>query len=168
MARGRTRRHLDRVNQERLRRLTEAERAAGEECPPLEDILHALFDPTVALWDDHPDFMRLLGRLQFEPDHDLHRFYLSQFDDILDRFKPALERALPALPLQELFWRMHFLLGAMVHTWTCHPDLYHVSGGLCTVNPYPKTMDRLIEFGAAGLRAGHSARRRSGGSRRRS
>lgn len=144
-------RHLAPLNAERIAILDRAERASGGKHLPLETILHALFDPTISLWADHPHFMRILGRLQFEADDDLHAFYLSRFEETIVRFKAALTRALPRVPLRELFWRMHFIFGAMVQTWACGSDLETISEGLCSMRPYQATIDRLVAFGVAAL-----------------
>jgi AcrR family transcriptional regulator len=145
-------RRLGTLNAHRLRLLDGAE--AGGRAPSLEQILRAFIAPTILVWRDHPDFMRLCGRLFHEPDPLLHGFFMSQFEEIIRRFKAALTRALPSVPVVELFWRMHFLLGAMVHTWTAHDDLERHSRGLCKVRDHDELIDRLVSFGAAGLRAG--------------
>ncbi len=145
-------RRLDPLNAERLRLLDEAERASGDSPIALEVLLHAFFDPTVKLWEEAPAFMLLLGRLEFDPDEKLHLFYLGQFEEVLIRFKAAATRALPDVPMKDLFWRMHFVLGAMLHTWTCNRDIEWISGGLCQIRPYQEVVDRLVAFGVTGMR----------------
>lgn len=146
-------RRLMPLNQERLRLLDEAESSEPGEPPRLEAVLYSFFTPTIRVWREHPPFMRLAGRLQFEPSEKLHHFFLSQFEEVIRRYEAALARALPDMPRKELFWRMHFLIGAMVHTWTCHHDLDHISGGLCSNSDLKEIVDSLVAFGAAGLRA---------------
>jgi AcrR family transcriptional regulator len=146
-------RRLDPLNGERLRLLGAAEKASGDSPVTLETTLHAFLDPTVKLWTEAPAFMLLLGRLEFEADEKLHGFYLTQFEEVLIRFKAAVTRALPDVPMKDLFWRIHFLLGAMVHAVTCHADLEWISGGLCQTQPFQEMVDRLVAFGVTGLRA---------------
>jgi AcrR family transcriptional regulator len=147
-------RRAEPLNRERIR-LLEAYEAQGNGAPvPLEQILHALFAPSVQLCLEHRDFMRLAGRMLFEPDRELHRVLLSHFVDVFQRFKSALVRGpLRDVPECELFWRMHFLIGAMIHTWANHHDLEWLSGGLCTFANEQEMIGRLITFCAAGLRA---------------
>lgn len=148
-------RRLAPLNATRLTALDRAESRSKGKPPRVEAILHALLDPTVKLWYDHPHFIRLLGRFQFEPGEALHRFFLEQFAEIIPRFKSAITRALPKSPLRELFWRMHFIFAAMEGTWIIGDDLKAVSDGLCRLEPYEHVVDRLVAFGAAGLRATH-------------
>ncbi len=147
-------RRAEPLNRLRLQLLEAYEAEACGGPVPLERILHAFFAPSITLCLQHPDVMRLAARMLFQADKDVRRVFLSQFLDTFLRFKSALMRhALPELPERELFWRMHFLIGAMIHTWANHSDLEWVSGGLCTLENEQDMMERLITFCAGGLRA---------------
>ncbi len=146
-------RRLAPLNEARLKLLDEAEAAAGPSPPTIESILRAFLIPTLHLWQDAPHFLRLGGRLQYEPSEKLHDIFLSQFEEVIRRFDAALTKAFPGVHRRELFWRMHFVVGAMFYTWTCHSDLERVSGGMCKVTDYGELVDRLVAFGAAGFRA---------------
>jgi AcrR family transcriptional regulator len=146
-------RRTEPLNQERLRILETFEVAAGNIAVPLELILHALFAPPIKLCLKHPDFMRLAGRMLSEPDKGIRHVFLSQFKEVFLRFKTALSRALPDLPEKELLWRMHFLAGAMIHTYTNYVVLESLSSGLCILTDDEEVAERLINFSAAGLRA---------------
>ena len=142
------------LNRRRLELLEAYEAEAGDGPAPLERILHAFFAPSVQLCLQHADVMRLAARILFEADKDLRRIFLSHFVDVFLRFKSAVMRHMPPeLPERELFWRMHFLIGAMIHTWANHSDLEWISGGLCTFANEQDMIERLIAFCAAGLRA---------------
>ncbi len=143
-------RRLIPINEERLRLLDRVEAAGGN--PSLEEALRAFFVPEVRMWIDSPRFARLAGRLQYEPDAMLHRFFLAQFEEVIRRFDVAITRAVPEVSREELFWRMGFLIGAMDHTWAC-PYLEGATGGICKIEDPYEVLDRLIAFGAAGLRA---------------
>ncbi len=146
-------RRLKPINKERLRLLDELETKAGGSPLPVESILYSLFSPAIEFCLSHPDFMRLVGRILFEPDKNLQAYFVSQFGEVIVRFKAALGRSLPDLPEKELLWRMHFLAGAMIHTYTNHTVLEAFSGGLCKITEDKEVVDRLINFCAAGLRA---------------
>jgi hypothetical protein len=45
------------------------------------------------------------------------------------------------------------VMGALIHTWSCHRDLERLSGGRCSMKDRAKVALKLIDFGAAGLRA---------------
>jgi len=75
---------------------------------------------------------------------------------VIRRFDVAITRALPEVSRKELYWRTHFLFGAMVHTWVCPADLERISGGLCKVSDSKEVLEQLIAFGVTGLRPGAS------------
>ncbi len=137
------------LNRARLDRLGAAEKRGIT----VEGILRAFLEPTMELSTTAPTFLGLLGRMQMEADPALKEWFLGQFAEVVARYKAALTRALPRVPVEELFWRMHFVLGAMFHTWTCARDLPKLSGGLVKPGDPRRMTDRLVAFGAAGLRA---------------
>ncbi len=58
-------------------------------------------------------FVRLLGLSFSEPHHgQLRRFLMERYQQILARYGLVLRQALPQLSMSELFWRLHFMLGA--------------------------------------------------------
>ena len=146
-------RRLGPLNRSRLRLLDEVEVSAGKRRPKLKAVLHAFIAPTMYLWRDHPHFMQLIGRLHSEPNEKLQRSFMSHFSEVIVRFKAAGLRAMPKLPVSELMWRMHFLVGAMIHTWTNHRNLERLTGGMCSVSDYDEMIERLVTFGAGGLMA---------------
>ena len=148
-------RRLGEVNRRRVELLKGAGR--GRLTP--EQILHAFIAPTFDLMKEAPHFIRLMGRFQAEPDSDMHDFVTSRCREVAEQFKRALTAALPRVPVEDLFWRMHFVMGALVHTWSCHRDLERISGGRCSMKDDGEITRKLIAFGAAGLRA--PARRRA-------
>jgi len=149
-------RRLAPLNQERIALLDALE--ASDENPPLERILEAFVGPPLRLRCDTdrggPMFMRLLGRTLTEPSRGVHEIFVRQFAEIAARFTPALERALPALPLDEIFWKMHFSIGTMAHTMCDTFRLKLISAGRCDAGEdIDATVRRLVSFIAAGLRA---------------
>jgi AcrR family transcriptional regulator len=149
-------RRLGEVNRKRLALLN----GAGRARPAPEEILHAFIAPTFDLMKEAPHFIQLMGRFQAEPDSDTHEFVTSRCREVAQQFKRALTAALPRVPVEDLFWRMHFIMGALVHTWTCHRDIARISGGLCSMKDEDAVTRKLIEFGAAGLRAPARAKKR--------
>jgi AcrR family transcriptional regulator len=149
-------RRLAPLNQERIALLDALE--ASDENPPLERILEAFVGPPLRLRCDTdrggPMFMRLLGRTLTEPSQGVHEIFVRQFAEIAARFTPALERALPSLPLDEIFWKMHFAIGTMAHTMCDTFRLKLLSAGRCDAGEdIDATVRRLVSFIAAGLRA---------------
>lgn len=150
-------RRIDPLNAERLRMLDAAEAAAappaGNGAPGLEAVLRAFIDPTIRLCTESPAFMKIAGRLQMDPDPELRAYVLGRSAELVMRYQVAVTRELPDTPIEELFWRFSFLAGALFHTWAAADDLEALSGGLCRVDDTRALVDRLVQFGAAGLRA---------------
>lgn len=149
-------RRLGEVNRKRLALLN----GTGRGRPSPESILHAFIAPTFDLMKEAPHFIQLMGRFQAEPDSDVHDFVTSRCREVAQQFKRALTAALPRVPVEDLFWRMHFIMGALVHTWTCHRDIERISEGRCTMKDEDAVTRKLIEFGAAGLRAPSLSKKR--------
>ena len=142
-------RRLGKVNRRRLELLN----GTGKGRPAPEEILHAFIAPTFDLMKEAPHFIQLMGRFQAEPDSDVHDFVTSRCREVATQFKRALTAALPRVAVEDLFWRMHFIMGALVHTWTCHRDIERISEGRCSMKDEEDVTRKLIAFGAAGLRA---------------
>jgi hypothetical protein len=66
------------------------------------------------------------------------------------RFIAAFRRALPELPEDELYWRMHFMTGAMAHALCGSPFL--ADGGLDR-EVMRRRLQRLVTFLSAGFHA---------------
>ena len=150
-------RRLGPLNAERLALLDKYEHESGKRAVPLPKILEALVGPALRLSRDSERggavFMRLLGRCVLEPDEKIQMMLNHQFHYLLERFTPALQRALPNLPPVDFFWRIHFLVGSMAHTMADSERLRAISGGLCDPDDTEGTVRQLLTFLNAGLRA---------------
>lgn len=149
-------RRLVPLNRERLGRLTVLEEAAGS--PSLEAILEAFIGPTLKdPADSDPGeirFMRLLGRTQAGASRPLREFVHTLYAEVLDRFSSAFGRALPELPRDELYWRVHFMMGVLSYTQAGTATMKLVSDRDPPDAEEPAALlGRLIPFLAAGLRA---------------
>ena len=72
----------------------------------------------------------------------------------MQRFKAALERALPQMPADELVWRMHFMFGTLAYTLAATDTVQLIAG----CKPEDRHDARLLEerltaFLTAGLHA---------------
>ena len=147
-------RHLGPLNRERIRLLDELEASQCGNTFALEAILEAFLRPGFDLMKSQKprEFVCLLGRL-FTESNDLRRVIINQFQEVQQRYFKALRRVLPNLPIEDLTWRLHFMIGAMAHTFAVpeklsipsSPDIYKIGDA--------DIMHRLIAFAAAGLRA---------------
>jgi hypothetical protein len=62
-------------------------------------------------------------------------------------------RALPALPAEDVFWRMHFSIGVLAHTLAGRRALEILSPGRCDGSDVEAVRQRMVRFVCAGLRA---------------
>jgi len=78
----------------------------------------------------------------------------DQMRQVSERFARALGKALPAVAPEELVWRMHFVVGAMIHMLIHEEILQRLTGGAAGSPTLEATLGRFIRFAAAGLREG--------------
>jgi AcrR family transcriptional regulator len=148
-------RHCRPINEERLRRLGDcAERATRP--PLLEQIIAAFIEPALASSADRgggATFTRLRATLSVEHNELARALIARYFDATSQRFVGALARALPHLPRAELFWRFHFLLGALYYSTIDPSRIAHLSDGLCDAGDVEAVLTQMVPFIAAGFRA---------------
>jgi AcrR family transcriptional regulator len=145
-------RRLAPINRERLDRLC----SAGPEAT-LEQILEAFIAPAVRVGADPQrggkPFVRLMARIISDDSDLLPRVLRQHFGVVIERFTAALHRAVPGLPMPDLYWRMHFTAGAMAHTLRAGRDMELISGGQCDGSDTDRVIRRLVSFLAAGFRS---------------
>jgi AcrR family transcriptional regulator len=144
-------RYIRPLSAERLRLLDEAEaRSRGE--PDVELILEAFVAPVFRAASAEIT-MKLYGRTHSAPDSHVREIFLRQFGGVRERFTAALAHALPHLPRAELYWRLHFAIGAVAQSMADPGRLVVLSDGACDPYDADATIARLVPFLAAGLRA---------------
>jgi AcrR family transcriptional regulator len=103
--------------QKQLRALDEVERAAAGRPPKLEAVLEAIFRPVVEGAMDAKrggaTFGTLMARSLVDPNPVMERVMHSHFAAVVKRFDAALLRAMPDLAPEDVFWRMHLLMGGL-------------------------------------------------------
>ena len=147
------RRRTTELNRERARMLHEAtDRHAGK--PPVREVLEALFAPPLR-WSD-PDNERRISlqfiiRARSEGTADMREALQSDVSH-LERFAAALIAALPELPPETVYWRLHFCLG-MVHNnrFAEFDRLNQLSGGLTKEEDVETLLTRMLDFAEAGF-----------------
>jgi AcrR family transcriptional regulator len=153
-------RRLGPVNHERLTLLEALERRGK---PTIESILEAFVAPVLRLIHDRQrggdTFMRLLGRALYEPGSYLTQLFREEVEPVLNRFTFALQRVMPRLSNEDLFWRMHFGGGALAYTLAQVHRMDMLSKGVCDPNDVDAVTARLVDFIAAGMQGTGHARR---------
>ena len=151
-------RYLIPVNEERLARLEALERKWSGKAAPLEEIIDAFVRPVVGLVRkselSQSLFGKLVGRIFAMQGEGLPPAVEEQMKTLIERFIRALGKALPTVSQEELVWRMHFLVGSIIHMLMNQEMLQRLSGGASGNPTMEVTLGRFIRFAAAGLREG--------------
>jgi len=139
-------RRLEPVNRRRLAMLD----AAGP-APTLEQIVEAFIAPVLEA--EMPNVAPLIGRVFSNPAEFAVRVFKEELAPVARRFDEAFAAAVPGIPPDERFWRMHFMAGAMTHMlalWDVIPMLAPMP-----VQPGDRRelVQRMVRFLAAGFRA---------------
>jgi AcrR family transcriptional regulator len=152
------RRRLDPMNAERIKGLEALEaESKGKPLGP-DAIIRAFVRPGLSHLEDAKgggrNFIRLLGRTYSEPNKPIRALIGQLYAPAMERYKAALERALPQMPREELVWRMHFMFGTLAYTLAA-TDTVQLIAGCKPEDRYDARLleDRLTAFLAAGLNA---------------
>jgi AcrR family transcriptional regulator len=147
-------RRAEAINRERLVLLEKCDCPAGG-APPLEQVLEAFLYPAFRFANGSRRgamFAKLMARIHAEGDI-FAQIIERHFATVAAKFVGALRRSLPDLPPEELFLRMHFIMGAMIQALAGPLVLVSLSGRV-RLPDWETKAARLIEFVSAGLRAG--------------
>lgn len=146
---------LNRIRRERLEEVREAARRAGRR-PAARDVLKAFLEPTLTFRDSGPGaeaFIRLVGRAIAEPDDTIRKIFMRQVEPLFVLFFETLGEALPQLSPSDLFWRVHFALGAMSHTM-CMAGRFHIMPpGVNPTTDAGSLTTLVLDFVTAGMEA---------------
>ena len=150
-------RRVEPLNRERLEALGALEAAFAPAPAPLERIVEAFLGPVMRIHHDSPEgadiFRRLVGRVAMDASIEQRSRITSLFEQVGQRFVAALKPVLPHLDDEDLFWRLHFMVGAMSfaismpHGEKCPGNLTSPGGSTEELN------ERLVRFVVGGLGA---------------
>ena len=149
------RRRTAELNRDRARMLHEAnDRHAGK--PPVREILTALFAPPLkwlAPANDRRISLQFLIRARSEGTEEMRNVLRTDVSH-LRRFSDALIGALPQLPPEEVYWRVHFALGMIHQNRFAELDRLNVlSDGLTHEDDVEALLGRMVDFAEAGFLA---------------
>ncbi|MCC7063110.1 MAG: TetR family transcriptional regulator [Planctomycetes bacterium] len=154
-------RRIGPINDERLQRLDALGKKLGKKAA-VADIIRAFLAPplrlggTVNREEGHgyrQRLCRMFGRISTEQPPFLRTFLATQFRDVGSRFERALAAALPGKSAAAIWWRIHFVVGAMAHTLQNSEALAHLTGNLCDPSDVDALEDQLVAFAAGGMSA---------------
>ncbi|EEF62720.1 TetR/AcrR family transcriptional regulator [Pedosphaera parvula] len=148
-------RRLTPLNRARLAQLDVLEKATGRKPLKVEEVLDSFIRPAFEQAQNPEqgglNFCKLMGRCLAEPNVNLEKFMLKQFQPLMERFDAAMKRAVPSLAGDDVFWRLHFTVGALHHCLLTMDQLAPNWVKNCV--DIEEQIQRLITFAAAGVRA---------------
>jgi AcrR family transcriptional regulator len=151
-------RRLVPMNDERVRQLQALQLEYAGSPIPLSRLVRAFVAPAFSLSRDvqkgGATFVRLLGRSYSEHDDALHESLRRMYAPVIERFRPAFEQALPELPAEELYWRLHFMVGLLAYLMS-GSDMMRLIASSNITEPEDNEllMSRLVHFVCAGMNA---------------
>ena len=149
------RRRTSELNRERARMLHEAG-ARHDGRPPVREILEAYFAPPLR-WaspdNDRRISVQFIIRARSEGTAEMREVLRNDVSH-LARFAEALMAARPDLAKEDVYWRLHFVLG-MVHNnrFAEFDRLHHLSGGATREGDVDALLRRMLDFAEAGFMA---------------
>ena len=148
---------MQRLNQKRMALLDSYEAEYGKKPVPPQKLMRALIEPMLDVTGNHSKgskvFGMLLGRMYASPQGPLDDILVSDIEKFSERFKTAILRTLPEIPLEDLFWRSFFAIGSTAHTLISSHLIEIISQGLCNPEDREAVLEKLIAFIVAGLKA---------------
>lgn len=114
---------------------------------PLQELTHVRRQgPTI--------FLSLLGFAYTEIQGHLRRYTMAHFGDVIQLLLTLLHAANPQLSPAEMFWRLHFVLGATVFAQVSGPALREIAAAdFGETIEADDVLERLIPFLAGGVDA---------------
>lgn len=151
-------RYMTPVNEERILRLDALEKKWSGKSVPLEEIIDALVRPLVSQVRkselSERLFYKLMGRTFAQQSDGLPSQIEEQLRQVMQRFTRAFSKALPAVAVDDLIWRIHFIVGGMIHMLTHQDILQRLTDGGSGVPSMEATLSRFVRFAASGIREG--------------
>ncbi len=143
------------LNEERLRRLSDARLGAAPGAPSTEAVVGAFLDPILErLAHAGPgwhNYFALIAYVNNSPEWG-SKLMGKTFDGVVREFIRTLLDSLPGSAPVDIFWGYNFLTGALTLSLAETGRLDALSDGLCRSNDVAALKERLGPYVAAGLR----------------
>jgi AcrR family transcriptional regulator len=109
------------INEQRLKLLDQFESEAAPLPVAVEKIVEAVILPAMMI-DKDRQFLKFMGRMH--SDGLMPEIVRRLFKPLISRFLAAARRACPEITMEDLVWKIHFMIGAMAHTLLIRPEAY--------------------------------------------
>ncbi|MBF0675959.1 TetR/AcrR family transcriptional regulator [Pseudomonas sp.] len=141
-----------------LERELDRRQAKPEHKATLEELLEMLLDQALSVkprsGNDLSIFMRLLGLAFSQSQGHLRKYLEEVYGKVFRRYMLLVNEAAPKIPPVELFWRIHFMLGATAFSMSGIKALRAmVENDYGVHTSIEQVMRMMVPFLAAGMRA---------------
>lgn len=149
-------RRSDAINAERAARLEGLFGADDQGHPSLEDLIEALFRPTVEFGHQGQGgnmFSRILAATANADDERSRALIGEHYDVIAQRFIQAFRRVIPGLEPADAVWSYMFAIGVGMTMMAATGRAELLSGGICDDRDVDAIMARIVPFISGGIKA---------------
>ncbi|WP_321391602.1 TetR/AcrR family transcriptional regulator [Emcibacter sp.] len=144
------------MNRQRLELLfsavDQAEKSGGKLA--MYDLVSALISPPIEwLYDEDGGlsvYIKFIARAYLEEASDMANV-LEEEVAVFDKFIPYIREIHPDLSDEDIFWRIHFMMGVMHHTINHLDRIGILSHNNCQVTTWEDTRDRIVKFCVEGF-----------------
>ena len=147
------------MNQTRIELLEKLEKTWGARPIPLEGLVESFVKPALSMSRDEngKHFVTLLGRSYMEPKPVLQEQVRGMFSEVSERFATSFERTLPYLSRDELYCRMHFMVGVLAYCMSGADLMRMIASSHFLENASSETLiNNLVSFICNGMAAPES------------
>jgi len=136
--------------------MAEMEKIENQSRLDIAQVLNTLVRPLIEIDHVRPNgssvFMKLLGRAYAETQGHIRRFAMDKYSEVFAKFIKLLHIARPETKRSDMFWRLHFMLGAFIFTLAGHEALQEISeSDFQEKVSVEEIIARLIPFLSAGF-----------------
>lgn len=126
---------------------------------PLDDLVKSFIKPALSMSrnEDGKHFVTLLGRSYMEPNPILQEQVRSMFSEVSERFATSFAHTLPYLSRDELYCRMHFMVGVLAYCMSGADLMRMIASSQFLDNASSETLiNNLVDFVCNGMAASGS------------
>lgn len=143
------------LSEQRIRNLDTLQ-AKYKGLPPVDLLIRAFLLPQFSLLHSGPRgiaYVRLLARLHHEPEELSARLRREIYDESVAHYLKVFQKVLPDIDPADIHWRMMFLIGVCLYTFSGQGHLEHFSEGRFREDSIDEMLARLSGFLTQGFQA---------------
>ncbi|WP_417317953.1 TetR/AcrR family transcriptional regulator [Emcibacter sp.] len=144
---------MNRLRLDLLYSAADQARKAGRKLE-MRDLVNALISPPVKwLYDEDSGlsvYIKFIARAYLEEASDMANV-LEEEVAVFDKFIPFIRDIHPQLSDEDIFWRIHFMMGVMHHTINHLDRIGILSHNNCRATTWEDTRDRIVQFCVEGF-----------------